>query len=294
MDTSVTTTSLNRRWVLKMAFFIVALLVLGLWGTADAFWIYPAKGRAHTQFVLKAYLEQLDERGLLLREASVEDPAATLKTLSASTNLGESPVDKARREWLESLSRTENLRAIAEQNRAEMARRAAEPGSPANATPTLFPDPRASLTDLDARLANQPQPTGLRAYDIPLQYVFMAIGFGGALWMAGFLASCAGKKFRFDHDEARLTLPDGRSFSASQIKSVDKRDWHKFFIHFTIEGFDRELKLDLLRFTPLEAWALDMERRHPNYEPPAPEPAQPVTEGAPAQPEQAASGERHA
>jgi len=272
VDEGVTTTMLNRRWVFKMAIFIIALFGLALWGTADAFWIYPKKGAAHEKFMRKEYLERLDEKGLLLREASVNDPAAELQRLVDLENAGETPVEKSRREWLTSLSRIANLEAVAAANRAELDRRGANPGTPAVASSTMFADPRAALDGLRSELANQPQPTGLRAYDIPLQYLFMAIGFGGGLWMLLFLVSQSRKKYRYDHAEKRLTLPDGRSFTPDQIKSVDKRDWHKFFIHFTVDGFDKELKLDLLRFAPLEEWALEMERLHPNYEPPAEKP----------------------
>lgn len=274
MDQGVTTTTLNRRWVFKMAIFIVALFGLALWGTADAFWIYPAKGAAHEKFMRKEYLERLDEKGLLLREASVTDPAAELQRLVDLENAGESTAEKARREWLTSLSRIENLGTLAARNRAELDRRSAEAGSAPKATLTLFTDPRAELDGLRSELANQPQPTGLRAYDIPLQYVFMAIGFGGGLWMLLFLLGQSRKKYRYDHAEKRLTLPDGRSFTPAQIRTVDKREWHKFFIHFTVDGFDDELKLDLLRFAPLEDWALEMERLHPNYEPPTEKPAE--------------------
>lgn len=289
MDQGVTTTTLNRRWVFKMAIFIVALLGLGLWGTADAFWIYPKKGAAHERFMRMAYLDRLDEKGLLLRDASVEDPYAELQRLAALENAGESPAEQARREWLTSLSRIESLQAITRANQAELARRAAQPGVTPQPTETLFVDPRAELEALRSELANQPQPTGLRAYDIPLQYVFMAIGFGGGLWMLLFLLATARKKFRYDHAEKRLTLPDGRSFTPDQIAAVDKREWHKYFIHFTVEGFPKELKLDLLRFSPLEDWALEMERLHPNYEAPA-EPTEAAAEPERGEPEEAGAG----
>lgn len=273
LDAPTLKTSLNRRWLIKMSVFLVALMVLGAWGTADAYWIYPARGRHHADFMLKDYLERLRSEGLLLQEASVPDPAGTLEQLRAQGEaLAPASAQAARRAWLVSLSRLHNLSSLTAQNNAELARRTSDPSHRAD-TPTMFLDPGATLDGLGTRLQGKNVPTPLAAYDIPLQYLFMVLGFGGAAWMIVFLMRCKATVFRYDPEAKRLTLPDGRSFVPSEISEIDKREWHKYFMTFRLAGGGKPVRLDLLRFTPLENWALEMEKLSPVYvPPPAPEP----------------------
>jgi len=279
-----TTTSLSRKWLLKMVIFMVALAGLGAWGAYDAWVAYPARGERHARFMLRDYLAAMRDAGRLTN-ASVPDPVSELERLR--TEGAETEAEAARLAWLTSLSRIYNLRVVANQN--------ASGDEPSTEPRTVFENPRQRLNDLETELQNQNVPSGLNAYDIPFQYLLVVLGFaGGALAMLVFLGRVATKKYRWDPGEKRLTLPDGRSFTPEQIKSVDKRDWHKYFIHLTVEGegFNGELKLDLLRFVPLEEWVLEMERLHPNYEPPedeggpesvssmAPDKGEPLGEGS--------------
>src|SRR5690606_32259554 len=127
-----------------------------------------------------------------------------------------------------------------------------DPASGQRETPTMFVSPRATLGELHNELQNVNPPAPLNAYDIPLQYVFMAIGFGGALWILLTVFRSSRTIYRFDPASMRLTLPDGRSFTPQEIKDFDKRHWHKYYLYFTVEGFNGELKFDLLRYQPLE------------------------------------------
>lgn len=268
----ILTTTINRRWFFKMLVFLAGLFILGVWGTADALWLYPTRGRHHIEFSQRDYLDALAKEGVLVRDASVTDPAAELSRLQSQTPAaGSSGATKLI--WLESLSRLNDLDALARENKAAIEAHAAagKIGSPD--TKTMFSDPRAALDKLNTDLANRNLPKPLAAYDIPLQYFFMALGFGGTLWMIFFLARTSRVKFKYDPAAKRLFLPDGRSFVPAEISEVDKRDWHKYYMYMTVKGFDSELKLDLLRYAPLEEWALEMEKLHPNYEPPE-EPAQ--------------------
>ncbi|MBL8745983.1 MAG: hypothetical protein JNK58_06455, partial [Phycisphaerae bacterium] len=140
-------------------------------------------------------------------------------------------------------------------------------------TDTMFSDPQSTLDALVQRLSTQNAPKPLAAYDIPLQYVFMIVGFGGAIWLAFFLKRCKGVTYSFDPAEHRLFLPDGKSFVPADIAEVDKRDWHKYFVYLTLNDGSKEMKFDLLRYAPLESWILEMEKLHPNYEPPPEEEA---------------------
>lgn len=262
------TTKLNNKWTLKMLLFLVLLAGLGVWAAIDAFWIYPARGRHHVDYTLGAYLECLSKSGRLLSDASVEDPAATLKALEAA-NAQQSPTcDAFKHAWLVSLSRVSNLGALARENADAIAKAG---GTIGVTTTTMFADPQSTLDDLMQRLGKTNSPKPLAAYDIPLQYVFMAVGFGGAVWLGLFLARCKGVSYSYDPAEHRLFMPGGKSFVPSEIAEFDKRDWHKYFVYITLADGSKEMKFDLLRYTPLEEWLLEMEKLHPNYEPPAEE-----------------------
>lgn len=262
------TTRLNTKWMFKMFVFLAFLLGLGVWAAIDAFWVYPKQGRHHAEYALGQHLECLSKSGRLLVGASVEDPAATLSALEASGAKDSNSCDAYKYAWLLSLSRVTSLSAISERNRAAIAQAGGTSGVNSE---TMFADPQATLDGLVQKLGTQNAPKPLAAYDIPLQYLFMIIGFGGAAWLAVFLSRCRTVSYSYDPSEHRLFLPDGRSFVPAQIGEVDKRDWHKYFIYLTLNDGSKEMKFDLLRYTPLEDWVLEMEKLHPNYEPPPPE-----------------------
>lgn len=264
-------TRLNSKWVFKMTLFLLLLLGLGVWAAADAFWIYPARGRNHVDFALRAYLECLRNEGRLMAAASVEDPAAELARLDASNSAESRSCDSFKYAWLLSLSRIERMSALTQRNRQAISEAG---GSVGVTTLTMFADPQDTLDSLSKRLGTANAPKPLAAYDIPLQYVFMAVGFGGAAWMVLFLMRCRRTVFQYDPAEHRLFMPGGKSFVPAEIKDVDKRDWHKYYIYLTLNDGSKEMKFDLLRYSPLEEWILEMEKLHPNYEPPPPEDAE--------------------
>lgn len=263
-----TVTSLSRKWLTKMWIFMLALIFLGLWGLWDATIVYPNKGARHARFMLKEYLARLDDSGLLLRDANVEDPAAELSSIELMGDVAADSIEAARRTWLVSLSRIHSLQALADENQAELQRRDANPASPAQDTTTMFADPSATLAQLDRELQNQSVPSPVNAFDIPFQYVLMVGTWGGAAIVIVIMLRSAARKFRYDHESKTLTLPDGRAITPEQIEVVDKRDWHKYFVYLKVDGAPDEMKLDLLRYDPLESWILEMEKLHPNYEPP--------------------------
>lgn len=267
------TTTLNRRWLVKMSIFLIALTGLGVWGLIDALVVYPNRGRASAEYLQFRYLEQSERSGQLFR-TTVEDPAAELKRLRAA---GEqvNDVERARRQWLHALSMTTSLSRITEQNKAETARPIGQRGD----TPTMFSDPRARLDTLTQKWSTQTAPKPLSGLDIPSQWVFVAVGFGGAAYLAFFLLRCCRVKFRYAPAERRLTIPSGKSFTPADMREIDKRLWHKFFLFVTLNDGSPEIKLDLLRYSPLETWILEMWEHSPNY---IPEESDDQTEQAPA------------
>lgn len=263
-------TTINvRKWLVKMLIFGTALLVLGVWGYLDATIIYPKRGRESAEHAKLAYLRTLAKDGQLLSDR-VEDPAAEFKRLSDVPEIAMSDIDRARLTWLTALSRIHSLSALTAENKAA--------GSTPTDTTTLFKDPNGALAALEQQLSTKKQPSPLSAFDIPVQWLFVAIGFGGAAYVAFLIFRVARTKFHYVPSEHRLILPDGREIVPSDVKEVDKRKWHKFYSSFILND-GSVVELDLLRFVPLEEWFLEMEKRTPGYVPPPPEPVEEVAEG---------------
>lgn len=261
-------TSLNKRWLWKMYVFLLAMLILGFWGMYDAIWLYPQRGVDAAEYLQKTYLDASEKAGTLSL-AGVKTPAAELERLSESVPTSDTEVAKLA--WLRSLALVRDLKQIESQIAS-------------GAVPTPGPDtgmaepngPRATLDTLSKKWSTKTQPAALSKFDIPVQYLFMAIGLGVAAYLIFFLLKCSRTKFRYQPAAMRLTLPDNRSFVPADIEDIDRRLWHKFFVELKVKGVG-PLKLDLLRFWPLEEWFLEMEKHAPGYVPPAPDEAKEET-----------------
>lgn len=265
------TTKLNRTWVVKTSIYLVVLLGLGIWGLVDGLIVYPERGRGAASFLEKEYLSQAEEAGILLR-AGVQDPKAEFDRLrAAETEIrqriaqaqaeqrspGQSAVELTRLEWLTALHRISAL----------------------DAQHTAIPDPSARLTELQTEWASRKPPKPLSAFDIPSQWLIALAGLGLSAWIVVLFAAVARKKFRYEPATMRLTLPGGKSFTPADIAELDKRQWHKFFVTIRLKD-GKTHKLDLLRYTPLEAWVLEMEKHTDGYEPPKEEPVEAAAEAS--------------
>lgn len=272
------TTSLNRRWLLKMAFVLLLTGGLGVWGAYDGLVKYPNTGLEDAQYKLKQYLDASEKAGAI-SECSVKDPAKELEDLKGRLaelqQAGDTPrnnADKARYLWLSALSLVSNLDQTTAANQS---------GSPVPEDKrTVFTDPGALLKELKAKWDQKATPVALSPFDIPVQYLFMIAGLACALWLLYLVLKCAKTSYRYDPATHRLTLPDGRAFLPTDIDEIDRRLWHKFYVHIKLNGSAEEIKLDLLRFWPLEDWFLEIEKHWPKYVPPAPEEQE--ASGAPA------------
>jgi len=257
-------TTISRNWLAKMALFIAAFLGLAVWGLVDAVAIYPARGAQHARYMEYKYLEALSETGAILR-ASVDDPRAALEDLEGrqrelADEMAALPPESVARQRVEvELARLSWLRSLAN-------------GWMLDAGRTTFDDPAARLEELEEEWASAEQPKGLSAFDIPMQWVFVVIGVGGAAWLGMTVLRVTRTKFTYEESTRTLTLPSGESFAPGDIAEVDKRKWHKYFVTIKLsEGATHTL--DLLRYQPLEEWVLEMEKHSPGYEPPKDEAA---------------------
>lgn len=254
-----TVTRINRGWLIKMVIYLVAMTALGVWGLVDGIWIYPKRGHESASFREKEYLEQAQKAGKLLT-AAVTDPRAERSRLNAAERqlrqeaekgTGQAALDAAaelaRLDWLTALSRVGWL-------------------APEHAK--MGGDPVKRLGELQAQWANKNPPKPLSAYDIPAQWVICAGGLGAGGWILLLVTRVSTKKYRFDPGSLRLTLPDGRTVVPGDIAEVDKRKWDKYFVTFVLKGGKGSMTLDLLRYSPLEAWVLEMEKKTDGYVPP--------------------------
>jgi len=241
-------TTVNGKWLVKIAIFMVALAALGVWGLLDATVYYPARGAAAEQWARYEYLQAADDSGELLL-TTVGDPRAELDRLRPLRN------DLAHTASGETLTAK---KAATELKRLGWLESAATIG---RLTPkyTAFTQPRAELDELDNALASQAQPKPLAAWDIPLQWGFVAVGFAGAGWLLLLIVSVSRRKYRFDPETLTLTLLDGRAITPEQLTELDKRKWDKFLVTLRLKD-GGSAKLDLLRYSPLEEWVLEMEK----------------------------------
>ncbi|MBX3403103.1 MAG: hypothetical protein KF699_06785 [Phycisphaeraceae bacterium] len=296
-----TATRLSRNWLLKQGAFLIVLLVFGVWGLADALHFYPRRGLEEASARLRDHLQAAAAAGKLTpADLKIDEPSSALAVLRPraeelqSASLG-SAADRAtidarflntRREWLESLARAWRLGPEPQvvvwpgQSAAELPDAATRSVlfdhvrgvglvvSAKGAQPQEIP-PQRLLAELAQVWSTRNAPKPLSSYDMFFQWFFVVAGFGGGGWLATVLLRAASRTYRWNPTTQTLSLPGGASFTPADLKEVDKRRWHKFFVTLHLRNGAAHT-LDLLRYVPLEEWVLAMERTA------FPEPAQPA------------------
>lgn len=295
-DTPIQTTSVNRGWFFKRFLLpLIALLGLGVWGLLDAAVIYPKNGRLYASLKLKEYLDAADEaRRLTQSFVKVEDQRTELDKLSAREKATApkdalNAMERARLQWLRSLKMVWALGAeeiwVAEVKRPLISKTGDEVYAgvggvsdvkhetvqmryrPASAEGVLVGrDKTTQVIQLDAVAkhlkeywATAKTPSPLAFYDLPLQWFFATVGFGGAIYLILLYLRVASKRYQYEPATHTLILPGGARIAPGDIKEVDKRKWHKFYVTLHLkDGSSRTL--DLMRHDPLEEWVLAMEK----------------------------------
>lgn len=282
------TTRLGRTWLMKMGIFAILLFFFGCYGLFDALYAYPKRGMADQSYKFKEYLARARDAGKLSASGvKVEDPKAAYADLKKRADelakAGESPSNKleiAKLRWLESLAVLWKLRpdpiVVAEGTGMTGS---TTTNTASNTVRTLYFDvgegtafalegPQRTrvdvslgglLDELGKKWEKSDQTQPLAGYDLPVQWLFVVIGFGGALYLFTLIARAAGTKYRWEPESKRLTLPGGRAIVPADLKDVDKRRWHKFFVTLVLHDGSTQT-LDLYRFDPLEQWILTMEQ----------------------------------
>lgn len=265
-DEGIRTAPLGKRWVRKMAIFIVILLAFGGWGFYDAVWVYPARGERFATWAKLAYLEAAEaadreDFGIFIREASVPNPAEEIARLSQAEQRQRNGADAS------NTQSPRRLRAIMLNTRLTWLEGLSRIGQ---VTPerTTIENPRAELARLKSELSTASQPKPLAYWDIPMQWMIMAVCWAFALFLIIRAIGVASRKYRWQPETMTLTLPGkrGGAITPDDLEEVDKRKWDKFIVflkikasHPTLGG--QEIRCDTYQYDELEEWILAMERK---------------------------------
>ena len=266
VQTPATTTTINPRWRLKMWAIALVMAALGVWGLLDALHFYPRRGERAAAFGELQYLKEVQANGSLTNDgATIATPDDRLSALLRSRADGTiSAAERPQLDWLTQLKLIGELRP---ENTSYPRVTAAGAQSADERLKAL----EAEFTSASGAVRNA---SPLSWWDIPSQYVITLAGFGVAAYLAWLVMRVSSRRYSFDHASQRLTLPDGASITPSDIREFDKSEWDKLFIklhvrdgHPTLAG--KTIRLDLLRYVPLEDWILQMERAAAPAEQPA-------------------------
>lgn len=251
-----TSTTLARRWTLRV--WIIAAIggAMFVWGLIDAMWVYPGRGMQAAEFLQFQYLRAVDKSGKSA-DVSVPDPVAELARLDErkNQNILSGEVEPARMFWLEALKHAGGM-------------------TPAN---TTIDDWRKKMSELDVKWggASAKPPPALEAYDLPVQWAITGAGLIVLVWrLATALPIILGRKYRWDLSTHTLTLPGGETLVPLDITEFDKRKWDKFLVTLTIRDghpalSGKKLTIDTYMHNELEPWILEMERVGPTAKPEA-------------------------
>ncbi len=263
-DQGLRTAPLGKRWVRKMAIFIVVLIAFGGWGLYDAVWVYPARGERYATWAKLAYLEAArnanqEDFGIFERDASVPNPREELDRLRSAEQRQRNTADaantqsnrrlraimlNARLAWLEGLTRIGRLEAER----------------------TTIENPRTELERLQTELSTAGRPKPLSRWDIPSQWAIMGVCWSLALFMLVRALGVASRKYRWDESTMTLTLPGGQTLTPEDLEEVDKRKWDKFIVFLKVKPSHpalggQEVRCDTYQHDELEDWILAMERK---------------------------------
>lgn len=250
-------TRLGPKWLAKTLIFMLILVAFGCWGLYDATTVYPERGINYAENAKWMYLRAARDAGSLFT-SSIADPVAAYARLSDSETLKanqaaasdpknpkqpQAQVEFLQYQWLNGLDTIGRL------------------------TPefTKIEQPEKTLQELEAKWKGLTQPKPLAKWDLPVQWLFVVVGLGGGLTLAALVVKVKSRTYGWEPAEQRLFLPDRSSLVPADIAEFDKRKWDKFLIFLKVRpGHQRhggkEIKLDLLRYIPLEEWVLAMER----------------------------------
>lgn len=241
-------TSIPKKWMILQTVYMAVLLAYAIWCVYDGAVLLPNRGKADAEYKERQYLEAA-KTASSLSEASVKSPVEEFQQLSeqvdeirslsnSTTATGKiNALRVARFEWLKALRLVGQL----------------------NPEKTTIADPERRLKELDEKWKSLVPPKPLAGYDIPLQWWQLPVVLGVFLAVAVVTVRTKLTIYRFDPASKTLTLPGGEKVAYTDLKEIDKRQWHKVRCTLVLND-GRQLPMDLLRYVPLEEWILEMEK----------------------------------
>ncbi len=230
-------TSLKTGWLIRAVVMIVLGYGFAIWGFYDATVAYPKRGETFAAYMEGYWLHTLPNP--MGAADLLTDPPARLTALRESVRNKEplSEAEQAELNWLKALNVLGKLdQAAARVSQPSEDWRAAHPEQLANTASRIL-----ELDDLISKLTGQPKP--LNSYDIPSQWVIVAVGLLIGTWsLVGFFAASR-HKFVYDAEDGSLTI-DGDRIPAGDMETIDKRRWQKKSIAYLITKDGSKHKLD--------------------------------------------------
>lgn len=255
---AATVTSLAPAWFFRMLLVGALFAGFGLWGLLDAVVVYPRRGHEAAEHLEWLYLKEVDRAARF--DHGVADPKAELERIEGLMR-ERRPVgayDQAKHTWLEALH---NIDPIGK-SRLDAAYTAIPRENERDGRVTDAAAREKVLAERWGRVGVSPRKP-LTRWDIPTQWLIMAVGFAGGAWFFWGLISTAGKKYRWNPATLELTLPGGAVVKPADIAEFDKSRWHKFLITLEFKpgvAAGRRITIDLYRYKHLEGWILAMEK----------------------------------
>lgn len=258
---ATTATTINRKWSIKQIIYgLVGLFMTGFF-LVDGAVRYPARGAEAAEYLEFQYLQVYDkERGGIATLTGIDDPASRLAQLDEKFRTAGKldATEQAQKDWLDNLKLINRLSPEA----TAIPRTNFKDAKKVESAPQRLESLTKAWTLGDGNTRKSPTP--LSAFDIPSQWVGMVISGIISLWVGVVFLRVRSRIYRWDPATMSLTLPGG-VITPSDIAEFDKRKWDKFYVTIKIKPEHAELggkaiELDLLRYEPLEAWILAMER----------------------------------
>ena len=256
VDESCAKAPINKKWFYKLLIIAIFFVGFGAYGLYDAVVAYPARGERFAEWAKWQYLEaakaaNAEDFGVFERESSVRNPVEELAALKErrSSGLGSSSQLRGtmldtRYEWLNGLKTIGQL----------------------DPERTTIEFPQDELDRLRAEWTSATSnPSPLKSYDIPSQWVIMVVCWFIGGWMLLHMLRVMAQRIAWDAPSKTITLPGPISVSASQVDEFDKRKWDKFIVFLKLKDAHpthggQEIKVDTYQHALVEDWILEMER----------------------------------
>ncbi|MFN9992657.1 MAG: hypothetical protein ACK54H_04865 [Phycisphaerales bacterium] len=255
----VSASNVNRRWTLTQIMYIVVLEAFAALCIYDALWKYPARGADAAAFNEYRYLNALAKSdATTLAGFNLKDPVSAFERLAKKADL--IGTDQALNEWLTQLS---YIGALDGANTSFPRTDFRKGGA--------ISDPNSRLAELKTEWersdgSDKSHANPLTSWDIPSQWIMLVMCELLSIGMAVVLIRTKSRHYGWDAATMTLTLPDGNSITPADLEDVDKRKWHKFYVHLRIKSAHpklggKEIEFDLKRYDHLEGWILAMESK---------------------------------